>query len=64
MTKTLDCNIGLITIRNIMVEADFNELVEGIEVSGNWFETFEILGYVDLESKDESFFESIVKFNL
>ena len=61
MTKTFETDYGTITVKNVMIPMNINDLVEGIELSGDRIETIEITGYHDIEEMVETDVESLIE---
>jgi hypothetical protein len=49
MTKKFDTELGTITVRNVMLEGEFNDLFEGIEFKDEDNNIVEVEGYRDID---------------
>jgi len=49
MTKEFDTELGTITVRNVMLEGEFNDLFEGIELKDESGDIVEVEGYRDID---------------
>jgi len=49
MTKKFDTELGTITVRNVMLEGEFNDLFEGIELKDESGDIVEVEGYRDID---------------
>lgn len=60
MENKLDTTYGEVKIRNAMIDTNGTDLVDGIEISGD-FETITLLGYRNVESFNKNEIESLIE---
>lgn len=62
--KKFKTEFGVIEARNVVLDAEFDEVVEGLELLDEDNTLIEVQGYVDLESADSKKIETIYKQNI
>lgn len=62
--KKFKTEFGVIEARNVVLDAEFDEVVEGLELLDEDNTLIEVQGYVDLESADSKKIETLYKQNI
>lgn len=62
--KKFKTEFGVIEARNVVLDAEFDEVVEGLELLDEDNTLIEVQGYVDLESADPKKIEILYKQNI
>lgn len=62
--KKFKTEYGVIEARNVVLDAEFNEVVEGLELLDEDNTLIEVPGYVDLESADSKKIETLYKHHI
>lgn len=62
--KKFKTEFGVIEARNVVLDAEFDEVVEGLELLDEDNTLIEVQGYVDLESADSKKIEALYKQNI
>ena len=62
--KKFKTEFGVIEARNVVLDAEFDEVVEGLELVDEDNTLIEVQGYVDLESADSKKIETLYKQNI
>jgi len=60
MENKLETSYGEVTVRNAIIDTNGTDLVDGIEISGD-FDTITLLGYRNVESFDINEVESLIE---
>ena len=63
-TRTVETSFGEVELRNVMIDTDGTNLVEGIEIEGDEIDTIEVYGYYDIDELSVEEIEELIEENL
>lgn len=63
-TRTVETSFGEVELRNVMIDTDGTNLVEGIEIEGDEIDTIEVYGYYDIDELSVEEIEELIEDNL
>ena len=63
-TRTVETSFGEVELRNVMIDTDGTNLVEGIEIEGDEIDTIEVYGYYDIDELSVEEIEELIEDNM
>ena len=63
-TRIVETSFGEVELRNVMIDTDGTNLVEGIEIEGDEIDTIEVYGYYDIDELSVEEIEELIEDNM